>query len=102
MLVELRKQTGDDNATIAPWVNHDLRRTVRTRLSDLDVFDEVAEAVIGHAPSSLTRTYSKSDRLNVKLDALRRWEGELRRITGRASADNVANITARTRRGAAA
>ena len=54
---------------------------MRTRLSDLDVFDEVAEAVIGHAPSSLTRTYSKSDRLNVKLDALRRWEGELRRIT---------------------
>ncbi|TIU09178.1 MAG: hypothetical protein E5W40_14975, partial [Mesorhizobium sp.] len=48
----------DEEATLPAWVNHDLRRTVRTRLSELDVMDEVAEAVIGHVPTALVRTYN--------------------------------------------
>lgn len=88
MLEVLNEDSGND-AEIAAWVNHDLRRTVRTRLSDLDVFDEVAELVIGHAPTALNRTYNKSQRLAVKLDALNRWQGALRPLTGRARADNV-------------
>lgn len=80
MLGAFREITGDENAIIEPWVNHDLRRTVRTRLSDLDVFDEVAEIVIGHAPSALNRTYNKSDRLRVKLEALNRWQIALHAI----------------------
>jgi len=74
---ELRKIAGDEKVKLAHWVNHDLRRTVRTRLSELDVLDEVAEAVIGHVPSKLNRTYNHSQRLGVKRDALIRWEGAL-------------------------
>jgi len=79
----------DNTATLEPWVNHDLRRTVRTRLSELDVLDEVAEAVIGHMPTKLNRTYNHSERLRVKQDALTRWQGELRSIVEGQRDDNV-------------
>jgi len=81
--------------TVEPWVTHDLRRTVRTRLSELDVMDEVAEAVIGHVPSKLNRTYNHSDRLRVKMEALTRWQGALRGIVGAPTADNVVRLDAR-------
>ncbi|MGX5846936.1 tyrosine-type recombinase/integrase [Mesorhizobium sp. PL10] len=93
MLEALKKD--DPEATLPAWVNHDIRRTVRTRLSELDVMDEVAEAVIGHVPTALVRTYNQSDRLKVKRDALTRWEGALLGLTGRATATNVFAMPAR-------
>lgn len=95
MLAALHKATGDDAAALDPWVNHDLRRTVRTRLSELDVMDEVAESVIGHVPTKLTRTYNHSERLNVKTQALTRWQAALRAIVGDERADNVVRLEAR-------
>lgn len=95
MLAALREATGDDDVEIASWVNHDLRRTVRTRLSELDVLDEVAEAVIGHMPTKLNRTYNHSDRLRVKLEALTRWQGALRAIVEGKKADNVVSLDER-------
>lgn len=92
MLAALRKD--DQEAKLPAWVNHDIRRTVRTRLSELDVMDEVAEAVIGHVPTALVRTYNQSDRLKVKRDALTRWEGALVALTGRKTANNVIQIKA--------
>ncbi|TIP20164.1 site-specific integrase [Mesorhizobium sp.] len=84
----------DEEATLPAWVNHDLRRTVRTRLSELDVMDEVAEAVIGHVPTALVRTYNQSDRMKVKRDALTRWQGELNAIIGQKQADNIFQMRA--------
>ena len=95
MLAALREATGDDEAEIAPWVNHDLRRTVRTRLSELDVLDEVAEAVIGHMPTKLNRTYNHSDRLRVKMEALTRWQGALRALVANKAPDNVVSLVER-------
>ncbi|RWJ41563.1 tyrosine-type recombinase/integrase [Mesorhizobium sp.] len=93
MLAALREE--DPNANLPAWVNHDIRRTVRTRLSELDVMDEVAEAVIGHVPTALVRTYNHSDRLKVKRDALTRWEGALLAIVGTQKASNVVPMVAR-------
>ena len=93
MLEVLRKD--DPEATLPAWINHDLRRTVRTRLSELDVMDEVAEAVIGHVPTALVRTYNQSDRLRVKLDALTRWQGALRSIVEGEQPDNVVSLDTR-------
>ncbi|TGP50409.1 site-specific integrase [bacterium M00.F.Ca.ET.230.01.1.1] len=87
----------DEEATLPAWVNHDLRRTVRTRLSELDVMDEVAEAVIGHVPTALVRTYNQSDRMKVKRDALTRWEGALAAIIGNKKTDNVIEMAGRAR-----
>lgn len=85
----------DEEATLPAWVNHDLRRTVRTRLSELDIMDEVAEAVIGHVPTALVRIYNQSDRMKVKRDALTRWQGALNVIVGKGGADNVISLTGR-------
>lgn len=94
MLDAMRKD--DTEAELPGWINHDLRRTVRTRLSELDVMDEVAEAVIGHVPTALVRTYNQSDRLKVKRDALTRWEGALGAIVGNNKhADNVVPMPVR-------
>lgn len=92
MLAALREAAGGDEAALPAWVNHDLRRTVRTRLSELDVLDEVAEAVIGHMPTKLNRTYNHSDRLRVKLEALTRWQGALRALIDGAPVDNVIRL----------
>lgn len=92
MLAALKES--DPEGKLPAWVNHDIRRTVRTRLSELDVMDEVAEAVIGHVPTALVRTYNQSDRLKVKRDALTRWEGALVTLTGREKASNVIQIKA--------
>ncbi|BCG80082.1 tyrosine-type recombinase/integrase [Mesorhizobium sp. 113-3-3] len=93
MLAALREDNPE--ATVPAWVNHDIRRTVRTRLSELDVMDEVAEAVIGHVPTALVRTYNQSDRLKVKRDALTRWEGALASIVGEEKASNVVAMAGR-------
>ena len=45
--------------TVAPFRTHDLRRTVRTRLSSLKVPDTVAEMVIGHGKRGLGRVYDQ-------------------------------------------
>ena len=41
----------------APWTIHDIRRSVRTRLSSLRIADEVAEMVIEHDRRGIQRVY---------------------------------------------
>jgi hypothetical protein len=40
-----------DRVTLAPWRNHDVRRTYRTTLSRLRIPEDVAEAVSAHSAS---------------------------------------------------
>jgi integrase len=63
-----------------PFVIHDIRRTVRTRLSSLRVPYEVAEMVIGHGKKGLARVYDQHHYLPEMRDALERWETSLRAI----------------------
>lgn len=63
-----------------PFVIHDLRRTVRTRLSSLRVPSEVAEMVIGHGKKGLARVYDQHHYLPEMRDALERWDECLRSI----------------------
>jgi integrase len=44
---------------LEPFVTHDLRRTMRTRLSSLRVPDAVSEMVIGHGKKGLQRVYDQ-------------------------------------------
>ena len=53
MLEKLREQAEKDgeaprNVKLPPWVNHDLRRTLRSRLSELRIDSDVAEAILAH------------------------------------------------------
>jgi integrase len=62
-----------------PFVIHDLRRTVRTRLSPLTTY-EVAEAVIGHSKTGLNKVYNLYEYLDEKRQALDAWSERLQRI----------------------
>jgi integrase len=65
---------------VEPFVIHDVRRTVRTRLSSL-VPSEIAELVIGHTLKGMHKVYDQHTYLSEKRDALERWAAKLRDIT---------------------
>lgn len=62
------------------WTIHDLRRTVRSRLSELKVPPHIAELVIGHSLRGVVKIYDRYDYLDEKRDALERWGDCLARI----------------------
>ena len=86
---EQRKKEGIKQ--MPPWVLHDLRRTLRTRLtSDLDVDAFTAERVLGHALPGLHGVYDQGRHRTQKRDALARWEALLLSIVEpQASPPNV-------------
>lgn len=89
MLGIMRKH--DPRATLVRWTVHDLRRTMRTRLSEkaLGVPYEVREAVIGHAKKGLDRVYDQHDFLDEKREALDAWAARLTQITSDAKAKSA-------------
>jgi integrase len=62
------------------WQTHDVRRTVRTRLSRLKIVEEVREAVLAHARPGLKATYDLHDYMDEKREALELWAAKLREI----------------------
>ncbi len=94
VLREIAEQRGDDFKAVelVPFVNHDARRTVRTRLSALKVQDHVAEMVIGHGRKGIARIYDQHRFEDEKREALAKWAMLLRSIVEPAPA-NVVEIT---------
>jgi integrase len=90
MLAILRES--NPAAVLKEFVNHDLRRTVRTRLSALKVPDHVAELVIGHGRKGLARIYDLHSFAPEMREALDRWSGALRAIVNPPSTDNVVRL----------
>jgi integrase len=78
MLAVLRQRAqargeNPDKVVLAPWRNHDIRRTCRSTLSRLGVRHEVAEAVLAHARPGVTGIYDRWHRLPEKREALEQW-----------------------------
>jgi integrase len=67
---------------LAPWVNHDLRRTLRSNLSALKVSSVVAEASLGHGRKGIERIYDVHEYLPEQRAALVLWAGKVRSIVG--------------------
>jgi integrase len=85
MLLTLRalaKYRGEDPAevTLPHFVNHDIRRTVRSQLSRLKVTEEAREAVLAHVRPGIKGTYDLHDYLDEKREALELWAARLRDI----------------------
>jgi integrase len=78
----LAKRRGDDpnEVELAAWVNHDIRRTVRTNLSRLRCTEEAREAVMAHVRSGIKGVYDLHDYRDEKREALELWAGRLRSI----------------------
>lgn len=92
-----RKRSGDPKkVTLADFVLHDIRRTVRTRLSSLKISAEVAEMVIGHGKKGLARVYDQHEFADEMREALDLWAGRLRSIVSPPPA-NVVSLAARAR-----
>lgn len=74
-----------------PYRPHDLRRTLRTRLPDLDVVREVAERCLNHRLPGMEEIYNQNDYLRHRRAALQAWADRVEEIaTG--GAPNVAPL----------
>lgn len=65
---------------IPRWTLHDLRRTLRTGLSELRVGGDVAERVIGHVIGGVKGVYDRHAYMDEKRDALERWAAKVETI----------------------
>ena len=57
---------------------HDLRRTVRSRLSDLGVMPHVAERILAHKLGGVLQIYDRADYLPEREAAMQAWDRKLR------------------------
>jgi integrase len=75
--IKLDKISGLEN-----WQIHDLRRSMRTGLSALNIPQEVCERVIGHKPTGLIEVYNRHAYSKEIAAALRKWSKHVAKITG--------------------
>jgi integrase len=68
------------NGPLPDFVNHDIRRTVRTHLSALRISEEVREAVLAHVRPGIKGAYDHYQYLDEKREALTLWNARLRSI----------------------
>jgi integrase len=96
LLQALARMRGDDPSRVRlePWVNHDLRRTVRSGLSRLRVDHDVKEAILAHAKPGLVGVYDQYDLLDEKREALELWAKRVYEIVEPVP-DNVVKMPAR-------
>ena len=82
-LRRMARRRGDDpsRVTLPPWVNHDLRRTLRTGLSKLRIDRDIREAVLAHTRPGVEGVYDRHDYLDEKQDALERWAFYVRNLS---------------------
>ena len=73
------------------WHPHDLRRTCRTRLSEIGISEEVAERVIGHTKLGVVAVYNQHRYALEIRAALEAWERRLLAIVNPPT-DNVVSF----------
>lgn len=74
---KIDKAMGED---VPPFVNHDIRRTIRTNLASLGVADHVAELTVGHGRKGIARVYDLHRYLPEIRAALEAWGKRLSAI----------------------
>jgi hypothetical protein len=90
----MARRRGDDpsRVTLPPWVNHDLRRTLRTGLSKLRIDRDIREAVLAHTRPGVEGVYDRHDYFDEKRDALERWAAYVRNLATPAVSTNVVRL----------
>ena len=97
MLLTLRalaRMRGEDwrKLQLPNFVNHDVRRTVRSQLSRLKVTEEAREAVLAHARLGIKGVYDVHDYLGEKREALELWATRLQKIVNAQPTKPVGNV----------
>ena len=88
--------TVSGDVEMAPWVVHDLRRTLATGLQKLGQRLEVTEAVLNHvsgARGGIVGVYQRHDWKDEKRTALESWARHVAAIISPAESDNVVSLT---------
>ena len=96
MQAALRKELDDDKAEIAPWVLHDLRRTVTTGLARLGIAPHVADRILNHQAGTIrgvAATYNRFQYVDERKAALDAWGRFVEGLVRRAPS-NVVPLTA--------
>jgi integrase len=65
---------------LAHFTPHDLRRTVRSRLSDLGVAPHVAEKLLNHRLGGVLQVYDRAEYLPERAQAIAAWDTKLRAL----------------------
>jgi integrase len=87
-LARLRGDANWRQAALTPWIVHDLRRCVRSKLAALEINHTVAEMVLGHGKRGLQRVYDQFQYEPQLRRALEAWASELRRVVSPPRSDN--------------
>jgi integrase len=96
VLREFAIERGEDPEVVvlAHFTNHDIRRTVRSRLSRIKgISVEAKEAMLAHVKPNIQRVYDVYEYYDEKREALELWAARLREIVGPKS-DNVIKLYA--------
>jgi integrase len=65
---------------IEPWTLHDLRRTVKTGLSELGIGEETRDGLLNHSKKGMDATYNHAELDAAKRDAVLKWEDHIERL----------------------
>ncbi|MGV7961990.1 tyrosine-type recombinase/integrase [Photorhabdus tasmaniensis] len=82
LIAVLNKKMSKYFKSYIPWSIHDLRRTMRTGVSELAP-PHVAETMIGHKLPGVWQVYDKHTYLNEQREAYTRWWEKLTKIVSR-------------------
>jgi integrase len=99
-LKAMARRRGEDHhaVTLPAWVNHDLRRTIRSAMSALRVEFNVAEMILAHRQGGVVGTYDTHQYLDERREALTAWEQRIASIVSPApAAPKVVKLRARRR-----
>ena len=83
---------------VAPWRQHDLRRTTATGMAKLGIDEKITELCLNHVPRELRgvrAVYNKHDYLLEKTEALGRWADYVLALVAAADAENVVPLKAK-------
>jgi integrase len=78
------KEALDERLDLPPWVHHDIRRSVSTRMNDLNIAPpHVIERILGHSIGGTHAIYNKSQYTTEVRNAMLRWSDHIHSlITG--------------------
>jgi integrase len=87
MLSQSKRMLDQRLPDVAPWVLHDFRRTISTRLhgAPFSIPPHVCEALLGHVGghrAGVAGVYNRADYLLERRDALTRWAEHIEAIAG--------------------
>jgi integrase len=97
VLREIAVERGEDpkDVELAHWVNHDIRRTVRSELSRIKGLDlDTREAILAHVKPGMQGVYDQYEYFDEKREGLELWAVMLRQIVEPPPASNVVPIRA--------